>query len=64
MCLEVIDFDLSPYPLVKKWYSTFKSENPELWAIAESGLKELKDFAMNPPDLSHMVHPIHPIKGK
>ncbi|XP_017774400.1 PREDICTED: glutathione S-transferase 4-like, partial [Nicrophorus vespilloides] len=62
MCLEAINFDLTPWPLVCKWYSTFKQENPDLWAIVVEGMKEIADFEKNPPDLSHMVHPIHPIR--
>lgn len=62
MCLEAINFDLGPYPLVAKWYATFKAEYPELWAITEGGMKEISAFEKNPPDLSHMVHPIHPIR--
>lgn len=60
--LEAIEFDLKDYPLIQKWYATFKAENPELWAIAESGLKELAHFEKNPPDLSAMDHPIHPVR--
>ncbi|KAF5298681.1 hypothetical protein FQR65_LT09661 [Abscondita terminalis] len=62
MCLEAINFDLSDYPLVKKWYSTFKSEYPELWAIASSGMAEITEFEKNPPDLSNLNHPIHPTR--
>ncbi|KAF2881599.1 hypothetical protein ILUMI_24574 [Ignelater luminosus] len=62
MCLEAINFDLSPYPLVAKWYETFKKEYPELWAITEGGMKEITEFEKNPPDLSHMDHPIHPVR--
>lgn len=60
--LEGIDFDLKDYPLVQKWYATFKSEQPELWAIADGGLKEIAFFEKNPPDLSAMDHPIHPVR--
>lgn len=62
MCLEAINFDVSGYPLIVKWYETFKKEYPELWAIAEGGMKEISEFEKNPPDLSHMDHPIHPVK--
>lgn len=61
MCLEVIDFDLSEYPLVNKWYQTFKKEYPDLWRIAEEGMQELIGFYKNPP-LLNMNHPIHPIR--
>lgn len=62
LCLEAIDFSLDEYPLIKNWYETFKKENPDLWAIAEGGMKELAHFEKNPPDLSAMTHPIHPIR--
>lgn len=61
MCLEVIEFDLSQYPLINKWYDTFKMEYPELWSIADEGMKELIGFYKNPPTLN-MIHPIHPIR--
>lgn len=62
MCLEAIDFSIDKYPLVKKWYETFKEENPDLWAICNGGKVEITEFNSNPPDLSNMVHPIHPIR--
>jgi len=62
MCLEAIDFDISNYPLVRTWYSTYKKEYPELWKIVEAGMKEISAFEKNPPDLSHMEHPIHPVR--
>lgn len=62
MCLEAINFPFDKFTLVKKWYDNFKSENPELWAICEIGMKEITEFEKNPPDLSAMVHPIHPIR--
>ncbi|KAF5304380.1 hypothetical protein FQA39_LY09759 [Lamprigera yunnana] len=62
MCLEAIDFDFKNYPLINKWYSTFKEEYPELWAITEAGMKEIADFEKNPPDLSELNHPIHPVR--
>lgn len=61
MCLEVIEFDLSPYPLVEKWYNTFKKEYPDLWTITEEGMKELIVYYKKPPVLK-MNHPIHPIR--
>lgn len=60
--LEAIDFDLKDYKLIQKWYTSFKADHADLWAIAEGGLKELAHFEKNPPDLSHMDHPIHPIR--
>ncbi|EDV92883.1 GH18587 [Drosophila grimshawi] len=62
LCLEAIDFDLTSYPLVQKWYATFKAEYPNLWQIANSGMQEINAFEHNPPDLSQMDHPFHPTR--
>lgn len=62
MCLEAINFDISAYPLIQKWYATYKKEYPELWEIVAGGMKEIAEFEKNPPDLSHMDHPIHPVR--
>ncbi|XP_036343176.1 uncharacterized protein LOC118752392 isoform X1 [Rhagoletis pomonella] len=62
LCLEAIGFDISSYPLVQKWYETFKQENPELWEIGKGGMLEISEFENNPPDLSHMKHPFHPTR--
>ncbi|OXA43391.1 glutathione S-transferase 1 [Folsomia candida] len=64
LLLQVIDFDLSPYPGVKSWYAAIQSGHPDLYAIAEKGLAELKEFEKNPPDLSQISHPIHPTDRK
>lgn len=64
MCLEAIGFKFDDYPLIVKWYETFKNENPKLWEITAGGMKEITAFNENPPDLSHMNHPIHPIRKK
>lgn len=64
MCLEAIDFKLASWPYVEKWYNNFKQQHSELWKIAEAGMKEISHFEKNPPDLSHMDHPIHPIRRK
>ncbi|EEB14872.1 GSTD1-5 protein, putative [Pediculus humanus corporis] len=69
---DAINFDFSPYTKVYnprdqmlinvwvvEWYSRFKKEYPELWEIAEKGMKEIENFNKNPPDLSHLNHPIH-----
>ncbi|KAI4478451.1 hypothetical protein M0802_014522 [Mischocyttarus mexicanus] len=61
MCLEIISIKLDQWPYVEKWYNNFKQSYPDLWTIAEGGLKELSYFEKNPPDLS-MDHPIHPIR--
>lgn len=42
--LEAIEFDLTEYPLVQKWYATFKKEYLDLWEIANDGLKEIAAF--------------------
>ncbi|CRK90496.1 CLUMA_CG004112, isoform A [Clunio marinus] len=62
--LEAARFDLSLYPLVKKWYETFKNENKEMWIYAQKALDEVANYAVSPPDMSKMVHPIHPMKKK
>lgn len=60
--MEAIDYNLKDYPWMKKWYSNFKIDYPELWSICEAAMKEIAHFEKNSPDLSAMVHPIHPIK--
>ncbi|XP_016954204.1 glutathione S-transferase 1-1 isoform X2 [Drosophila biarmipes] len=62
LCLEAINFDLMQYPLVNKWYETFKEEYPQLWEIANSGMQEISAFEQNPPDLSQVDHPFHPTR--
>ncbi|XP_026467568.1 glutathione S-transferase 1-like [Ctenocephalides felis] len=62
MCLEAIGFSLENYPKVSAWYATFKKEQPQLWAIADAGMQEVRQFNANPPDLGHLNHPIHPKK--
>ncbi|XP_055852291.1 glutathione S-transferase 1-1 [Episyrphus balteatus] len=62
MCLEAINFDISGYPLIKKWYEMFKKEHSELWEVAKVGMLELAEFEKNPPDLSTMNHPFHPTR--
>lgn len=62
--LEVIDFDLTPYPKIKSWYGGFKQNHGDLWALANVGMEELKSFEKNPPDLSQIQHPLHPTDRK
>lgn len=62
MSLEAVEFSISSWPRIDKWYNNFKTKYPELWEISAGGLKELSFFAKNPPDLSKMDHPIHPIR--
>lgn len=58
--LEAIGYKFDHYPLVTKWYATFKTENPELWEIGQINVNELANFENNPPDLSKLNHPLHP----
>lgn len=60
LSLESIGFSLKDYPLVEKWYATFKQEYPELWAIANEGMQVIADFEKSPPDLSKLNHPLYP----
>lgn len=60
ICLEAIAFPYDKFTLIKNWYETFKRENPDVWTIAEGGMKIIQDFEKNPPDLTKLNHPIHP----
>lgn len=60
--MEAIEYNLQDYPLIETWYANFKNDFPDLWSICEAAMKEIAFFNKNPPDLSAMVHPIHPIK--
>lgn len=62
MCLEATAFPFDKFTRVKAWYELFKREHPEVWSIAESGMKIIQDFEKNPPDLSKLNHPIHPVR--
>lgn len=62
--LEAIKFDFKAYPSVQKWYETFKRENPEMWTLAQKALEEMLTYETNPPDMSKMNHPLHPMKKK
>jgi len=62
LCLEGVGVPFDKYPLVTKWYENFKRENPEEWAIAEEGMKIIQDIEKNPPDLSKLNHPVHPVR--
>lgn len=62
LCLEAIGFQLGPWPCVEKWYNNFKAKHPDLWEVVVGGMQEISDFEKNPPDLSHMDHPIHPVR--
>lgn len=58
--LEGIGYKFDHYPLISKWYATFKAEYPDLWAIGQSGVDEIAELEKNPPDLSKLNHPFHP----
>ncbi|KAL0112353.1 hypothetical protein PUN28_011997 [Cardiocondyla obscurior] len=60
MCLEAIDFNLDPWPLVAKWYDNYKRKHPDLWQIAEGGLRDLSYCEKHPPNIPY--HPIHPVR--
>ncbi|CAG9787347.1 unnamed protein product [Diatraea saccharalis] len=62
MTLEAINFDFSQYKRMNKWYNDFKKNYPDLWKISADAMKEIQHFAANPPDLSHLNHPIHPAR--
>lgn len=60
--LEAIGYHFDHYPLVTKWYRTFKCEHPELWQIAQIGVDIFTEYEQNPPDLSKLNHPLHPAR--
>lgn len=62
MCLEAIDFKLNVWPYVEKWYNNFKQKYPELWEIAEGGMRVLSYCEKNLPEVSMDQHPIHPLR--
>lgn len=62
MCLEAIDFKLTDWPYVEKWYNNYKTKQPELWKIVKETMEMMKYCVKNPLDLSGIDHPIHPIR--
>ncbi|CAH0582954.1 unnamed protein product [Chrysodeixis includens] len=62
MTLEAVGVDFSKYDKINQWYNNFKKNHPDLWKISADGMKEIKYFDANPPDLSHLNHPIHPAR--
>nr|XP_003704435.1 PREDICTED: glutathione S-transferase 1 [Megachile rotundata]XP_012143182.1 PREDICTED: glutathione S-transferase 1 [Megachile rotundata]XP_012143183.1 PREDICTED: glutathione S-transferase 1 [Megachile rotundata] len=62
MGLEAIDFKLTDWPYVEKWYNNYKQKQPELWKIVKEAMEAMKDCVKNPPDLSGIGHPIHPVR--
>nr|AHC08059.1 delta glutathione S-transferase [Locusta migratoria] len=63
MCLEAVEFDLTPWARVQRWYADFKQAAPRLWAVAEPAMLELRAFSNSPPDLSALRHPYHPVRA-
>lgn len=61
-CLEAIAFPLGKFTLISAWYENFKKENPEVWAVADECMQVIKEIEKNPPDLSKLNHPIHPVR--
>lgn len=61
-CLEAIAFPFEKFTLIKTWYDNFKLENPEVWAVADECMQVIKEIEKNPPDLSKLNHPIHPVR--
>ncbi|CAH1635569.1 unnamed protein product [Spodoptera littoralis] len=62
MAMEVTDFDFSKYKRITKWYNDFKKNQPKLWSITAEGMRLMRKCVENPPDLSHLNHPIHPAR--
>lgn len=61
-CLAGIGYSFEKFKLITAWYDNFKAENKNEWAIAEKGLNIIKDLEINPPDLSKLNHPVHPVR--
>ncbi|XP_069357527.1 glutathione S-transferase 1-1 isoform X2 [Maniola hyperantus] len=62
MTMEAMGLDFSKYIRISHWYNNFKNDYPELWKISEGAMKELQYLSANPPDLTHLNHPIHPMR--
>jgi len=60
--LDVVGFDLQPYPAVRKWYEHFQKACPDLWQVANEGRDAMLHYMKNPRDMSALKHPIHPTK--
>lgn len=62
ICLEVIGMDLSPFPMLKHWYDSFKINCKDLWTDSggQQCLDELNLAASAEQDLSKIKHPLHP----
>ncbi|CAL8104449.1 unnamed protein product [Orchesella dallaii] len=53
---------LEPFRNIGKWLQHFQEEHPDLWTIAKEGLDGLSYYNKNPRDMSHLKHPIHPVR--
>jgi len=62
ICMEGIGSSFDQFPKVTAWYENFKRENPEEWGVAEEAMKVIQDIEKNPPDLSKLNHPVHPVR--
>jgi glutathione S-transferase len=62
LCLEGISFNFDQFTRIKAWYENFKVACPSEWAVAKTGLDVIKDIEKNPPDLSKLNHPVHPVR--
>lgn len=62
MVLYVIGFELTRYPLIQKWYDTFKFEHSKLYKLAFDEMHEIGDGYKNPPKITMKSHPIHPLR--
>lgn len=58
--LEGTGYRFDHYPLVTKWYNTFKTENPDVWEVGQINVNQIAEFERNPPNLSKLNHPLHP----
>ncbi|CAG7829443.1 unnamed protein product [Allacma fusca] len=61
--LVAMKHDLQPFKYINKWFQDFQENRPKLWSVAKEGLDGLEYFNLNPRDMSHLKHPIHPTKS-
>lgn len=43
---------------IQKWYNNFKQNHPDLWKISEDTMNIIRALLDNPPDLTHLNHPL------
>ncbi|ODM92877.1 Glutathione S-transferase 1, isoform C [Orchesella cincta] len=53
---------VEPFRNIVKWLENFQVEHQDLWTIAKEGLDGLSYYYKNPRDMSHLKHPIHPVR--